>query len=231
MWADNGFATANDDTGLADGSNNAWEPDGTPFSESKSYFTFGNGPVPSVTWTFNLAASGVDLPDGSVINGVYAIWSTRGSDGITWQYTEGTASDSTTNTQGSSPIGDLVLSWTDDLSTVRNSNFQRIFTGPIVVEGGDGFELRGTDNQGNAAHIDAVVIDVTLPATGAPIIVPPTAPADEATDVPVNTALVATFDKPIDLDRQRLGNDLQCRHLVEPRGHSPARHQGDGRRF
>jgi MYXO-CTERM domain-containing protein len=36
------------------------------------------------------------------------------------------------------------------------------------VEGGDGFTLWGTDNIQNAAHIDAVVLDVTLPAVPEP---------------------------------------------------------------
>ena len=132
-----------------------WEPDGTPVSEARGYFTFGNGPPPGVKWVFA-------LPDDAIIHTVYATWLTRNVDGITYQYTEGAASDSVVKQRsGAAPAADLVLSWTDDTGTTRDGNLERIFTGPITVEGGDGFELWGTDNIGNAAHIDAVVLDVT----------------------------------------------------------------------
>jgi len=160
--ADQGFTTVNDGIREDDGSSQ-WEPDGTPIAEAKAYRTFGNGPIPSVTWTFNLAASGMDIPDDSIINAIYATWSRRNVDGITYQYTEGAASDSIVRqTNGTLPVADLVLSWTDDETTTHNANFERLFEGPITVTGGDGFELWGTDNIRNAAHIDAVVIDVTL---------------------------------------------------------------------
>ena len=167
--ADSGFITiSGEDGGADDGIRDAmngtspWEPDGTPVAEAKGYFTFGNGPAPSVTWNFNLADSGIDLPDGAVINAIYATWLTRNVDGITYEYTEGAASGSIVRQQsGAAPAEDLILKWIDSDSTERTGNFEKIFTGPITVEGGDGFTLWGTDNVANAAHIDAVVIDVS----------------------------------------------------------------------
>jgi hypothetical protein len=75
---------------------------------------------------------------------------------------------------GASPVGDLVLSWTDDVAVTRNGDFERIFAGPITVTGGDGFELWGTDNIHNAAHADAIVLDVTLPSSVVPVPEPAT---------------------------------------------------------
>jgi hypothetical protein len=156
--ADDGFTApiaAGDGLRGQDGASSNWEPDGTPLAQAKGYFTFGDGPAPSVTWSFG-------LPDGAVINAVYATWNTRGADGITYQYTEGAASGSIVRqTGGAAPAADLVLSWTDAASGTHQGNFERIFTGPITVEGGNGFTLWGTDNIGNAAHIDAIVLDVS----------------------------------------------------------------------
>lgn len=163
---DNGFATVNAPIGLSDGTSN-WEPDGTPINEALGQFAFGGG-NPSVSWNFNLADSGIDIPDDAVINGIYATWNTRGSDGITWEYTEGAASDTFVHNQATGPNADLVLSWLDDINVSRDGNFERIFAGPITVEGGDGFQLTGFDNIQNAAHIDAVILDVTLPSAAVP---------------------------------------------------------------
>ncbi|MCX6880148.1 MAG: Ig-like domain-containing protein [Verrucomicrobia bacterium] len=152
---DDGFTTVNSPLRDLDGTSN-WEPDGTPISEANAYMVY-NGGVPSVTWTFG-------VPDGSVINAVYATWNTRTTDGITYQYSEGAASGSIVRQTGSAaPTATLILSWTDSASGSHQGSFERIFTGPITVEGGDGFTLWGTDNIGQAAHIDAVVLDVTLP--------------------------------------------------------------------
>ncbi len=168
---DNGLATVNDAI-VADDGTSKWEPDGTPIGEARAYRTSGNGPAPSVEYTFNLDSAWVDIPDGSVINAVYSTWNRRNVDGVTYQYAEGAASDSTVRqTGGADPIADLVLRWTDSDSATHDGNFERIFDGPIVVEGGDGFELWATDNVGNAAHIDAVVIDVSLPSSGLLLIV------------------------------------------------------------
>jgi hypothetical protein len=160
--ADDGFTApiaAGDGLRGPDGASSNWEPDGTPLAQAQGYFTFGDGPAPSVTWSFG-------LPDGAVINAVYATWNTRGTDGITYQYTEGAASGSIVRqTGGAAPAADLVLSWTDAASGTHQGNFERIFTDPITVEGGNGFTLWGTDNIENAAHIDAVVLDVTLSVT------------------------------------------------------------------
>lgn len=197
---DNGFTApvaANDGIRDQDGTSK-WEPDGTPLGEAKAYFTYGNGPAPSVKWTFSAAASGIDLPEGSVIWGIYATWNTRNTDGITYHYSEGAQSGSIIRqTAGAAPTADLVLSWTDDLSTVRNANFERLFEEPIVVADGNGFELWGTDNIGNAAHIDAVVIDYQLP-TSDPIIID-LSPEKDATEVVITTDLVATFDEDMTL--------------------------------
>jgi len=155
--ADDGFTTVNNPiqeprTGVTSN----WEPDGTPLSEAVPYFTYGNGPVPSVKYVF-------DIPDGAIIYAIYATWFTRNKDGCTYEYTEGAASDTTGRRQdGAAPNNDLVLSWTDSDTNPHVGDFELLFDGPITVEGGDGFELWATDNIGNAAHIDAVVIDVEM---------------------------------------------------------------------
>ena len=167
--ADSGFTTLSAEDGGADdgirepmNGTSPWEPDGTPLAEAKCFFTFGNGPAPSVTWNFNLADSGIDLPDGAVINAIFATWLTRNVDGITYEFTEGAASGSTVRQRsGAAPEDDLVLRWIDADSAEHTGNFEKIFDGPITVTGGDGFTLWGTDNIANAAHIDAVVLDVT----------------------------------------------------------------------
>ena len=164
--ADNGFTTRSYGIRERFGGRSPWEPDGTPYSEAYDQGTYPTG-NPNVSYNFNLAASGVDIPDGSVVNSVYATWTQRGGgDGATYTYAEGANSDSLAQTHTANPTGDLVLNWTDDAATTRNGNFQRLFAGPIPVAGGDGFELTATDNLGNAAHVDAVVLDVTLPAGG-----------------------------------------------------------------
>lgn len=194
--ADDGFTTVGSPIRDYDGTSK-WEPDGTPIGEAQAYMVY-NGGVPSVKWTFNQAAAGIDLPDGTVIWGVYATWNTRGKDGITYQYTEGTQSGSIIRqTGGAGPAADLVLSWTDDVDTTRNGNFERILAGPIVVGGGDGFELWGTDNVGNAAHIDAVVIDYQAPSA-VPIIIAKS-PADGASGVLLATDIQARFDRNMSL--------------------------------
>lgn len=194
--ADDGFTTVNSPIRDLDGTSK-WEPDGTPIGEAQAYMVY-NGGVPSVKWTFNQASAGIDLPDRTIIRGVYATWNTRGKDGITYQYTEGSQSGSTIRQAGGAgPAADLVLSWTDDVSTTRNGNFERIFASPIVVGGGDGFELWGTDNVGNASHIDAVVIDYQLPSV-VPVIIA-NSPADGASGVLLATDIKARFDRDMSL--------------------------------
>ena len=162
--ADNGFTTRSFGIRERFGGRSPWEPDGTPFSQAFDQGTFPTG-SPNVSYNFNSADSGIDIPDGAIINSVYATWTSRGGgDGATYAYTEGASSESLAQTHTVNPTGDLVLSWLDDVNVSRNGNFQRLFAGPIEVADGDGFELTAIDNLGNAAHIDAVVIDVTLPA-------------------------------------------------------------------
>jgi len=163
--ADNGLATVGAGIMEPYGAS-PWEPDGTPAGEAVTYGTYPTK-NPNVSYNFNLAASGIDIPDGSIVNAVYATWATRGKDGASYTYNEATA-DSTTRLHSVSPAANLVLSWTDSLSATHNANFDSLFQGPITVSGGDGFALWVIDNVGNTAHIDAVVLDVTIapePAT------------------------------------------------------------------
>ena len=163
--ADYGFQTVN--SGIMElGGTSPWEPDGTPIAQAEEYHIFTSA-SPGVTYTF-------DLPDGAVINAVYATWATRNKDGTTWNYSEVTTG-TTTVANNVAPTADLVLKWTDDAAGVHNGNFQRLFTGPITVTGDDGFRLGATKASQNAGHIDAVVLDVMIPAafptTGALILV------------------------------------------------------------
>ena len=146
--------------GGVDGSfqgNSPWEMDGS--TVTGQHRVFGNGN--NVLYTFNLASSGIDLPDGSVINAIYGTWTTRGTSGGTYSYVEGTQNDSKTRTHTSAPNADLQINWTDNLATVRTANFEQLLSGPITVEGGDGFELRVARN-GNTHQSDAIILDVTI---------------------------------------------------------------------
>jgi hypothetical protein len=138
-----------------------WEVDGRPSTESAVRFEAVAGSPPLVSFTFNLADSGINLPDGSVINAIYATWNTRGSSGALYTYTEGLATGTTTIGQISAPVNNLRLNWTDSLSVVQTSTFQRIFNTPITVGGGNGFTLN-VGRTGNSTQIDAILLDVTL---------------------------------------------------------------------
>lgn len=151
--ADDGFTTVNSPLREVGNETSPWEPDGTPLREAKGYRVYG-GDNPSAKYVFG-------LPDGTVINAVYATWNTRTRDGCTYSYAEGPASDFAGIMQDVEPADSLVLSWTDNVSVVREGNFQRLFIGPITVEGGDGFELWAWDNLGNAANVDAIALDVS----------------------------------------------------------------------
>jgi len=142
----------------ADHGQSPWEPDGTLLAQARTYRL---NSAPGSSYTFNLADSGIDLPDDSVINGVYATWLTRGVSGANWSYTEGAASDTNSRTMTSAPNADLVLQWTDSVLGTHNGNFERLFTGPITVTGGDGFTLNAV-RTGNTHQADAVVLDVTI---------------------------------------------------------------------
>ena len=161
--ADNGFyvqTTVGDDYTTRGPHNRApWEPDGTPLAEGGHYGAY-NGADPEVSYLFNLADSGIDIPDGAVINAVYTTWNTRGVDNADYSFAEGMDSGMVNVQFRTAPIDDLVLRWFDDSGTGHDANFQRIIEGPITVAGGDGFKLE-VFRQPNTAHIDAVVIDVT----------------------------------------------------------------------
>lgn len=175
--ADDGFKTRSDGTlatagqggimEIANATGSTWEPDGSPLSPA--YQTYNNGGLPDIYYIFNLAASGIDLPDGATINAIYATWRPRGVTGGDYRYNEGAGLVTVRVDHAVAPAADMVLSWTDNTSTVRNANFQRLFAGPIPVTGGDGFTLE-LDDSGykNAMQIDAIVLDATIipePAT------------------------------------------------------------------
>ncbi|MGB1130522.1 MAG: hypothetical protein ACPG4K_10760 [Haloferula sp.] len=135
----------------ADHAQSNWEPDGTPIAEARVYRL---NSAPGSSYTF-------DLPDGAVVFGVYATWATRGTSGSNWGYNEGSAVNNSLG-QNVAPSADMVLKWTDAVATERNGNFQKIFTGPIVVTGGDGFTVTSV-RTGNTHQSDAVVVDYLIP--------------------------------------------------------------------
>ena len=152
-----------------------WEPDGTT-ANAPHIAWFNNKPGKSVTWTFA-------LPDGATVNNAYAVWAYQGNSGSGHTYTcnEGTLNTFTRSAAAST--GNLVLKWTNSASAVSNANFQRIFAGPIVVAGGDGFKVTFTQVQSGAyPYIDAVVIDYTIPTADPPVIAA-LSPADDVPSV------------------------------------------------
>jgi len=164
--ADQGFqlqSRAGDDYTTRSGF--VWEPDGTPLAEARSYGAY-SGSDPEVQFLFNLADSGIDIPDGSVINAIYTTWKIR-SDTSDYRYTEGAQSDTDSFSYGTAPEDDLILRWYDDTNTGHDANFQQLFDSEedefsaITVGGGDGFLLQQF-RQANTAHIDAIILDVTL---------------------------------------------------------------------
>lgn len=142
-----------------------WEPDGTPLAEARSYGAY-NSTNPEVQFLFNLADSGIALPDGSVINAIYTTWKQRG-DTADYRFTEGAQSDTDSFNYGTAPENDLTLRWYDDTGTGHDAEFQQLFDSagdafaPITVGGGDGFVLQQF-RQPNTAHIEAIILDVTL---------------------------------------------------------------------
>lgn len=134
-----------------------WEPDGAV--QTGQHRVFGAGQ--NVTYTFNLADSGIALPDGAIINGIYGTWTTRGVSGANYRYTEGAASGLFGRTHTTGPNADLQVNWTDAGSIVRTANFERLFNTPITVVGGNGFTLT-VERTGNTHQSDAILLDVTL---------------------------------------------------------------------
>ena len=169
--ADNGWRILSGSQLEADHGAKPWAPDGAVAGQARIYRLNSS---PGSSYTFSQADAGINLPDGALINAVYATWATRNKDGTTWNYSEVTTG-TTTVANNVAPTADLVLKWTDDAAGVHNGNYQRLFTGPITVTGDDGFRLGATKASQNAGHIDAVVLDVTIPAafptTGALILV------------------------------------------------------------
>ena len=131
-----------------------WEPDGTDDSTKQVAFQYG-GAGTQVKWTF-------DLPDGAIIHNVYGRWHYQGNSGSghTWTYDEGTLTTFVQAAGGSA--GDLVLQWTAADMDTHNANFQKLFSGPTLVAGGDGFAVTFTHN-GGYPYPEAVVIDYTVP--------------------------------------------------------------------
>ena len=140
--------------------NSPWETDGTVSPQGQLRF-YNSGTSIGQTYTFNLADSGIDLPDGSIINGIYASWTTRNTSGAIYSYTEGVPTGSVTVSHATAPTVNLALNWTNSLSVVQTANFQRIFSTPITVTGGNGFTLNIRKN-GNTHQTDAIFLDVTL---------------------------------------------------------------------
>ncbi len=201
--ADQGFAAPSAaGSGLRDFDLNgtSWEPNGTPFSQARGYYIYPDGASPGTTWTFNLAASGVDLPDGTIIHGVYARFGGRNNDKARYEFTEGASSGNLVVDQNAiASVGDLALRWFDSDGNPRDSNFQRIFSGPITVTGGNGFQLGVTDSTGNSGHIDAIVLDTSLPKANDVPAISTLLPVDNKTSVVPWTSLEVTFDEPMAL--------------------------------
>ena len=136
-----------------------WENDGSRPQGQQRFIGSGI----NTSWTFNTKDGRCHLPDGAVINAVYATWSQRGRSGATYSYTEGHQSHSANANHEFLPHPDLELYWTDAADVVRTSRFQKIFSGPIEVGGKDGFTLNAQKILGKNSHqTDAIVLDVTL---------------------------------------------------------------------
>ena len=132
---------------------NAWEPDGTSYAATNIRWTGG-----SVTWTF-------DLPDGTVINGVFANWASQGNAGSsnTYSWNEGTPDSAVRSHTSATPL-DLRLDWdgfdSGGSPTTYSSTFDQLNTGPITVSGGNGFTVTLTPQSGAFPFVDTIVLDV-----------------------------------------------------------------------
>ena len=159
-WIDNsadGFRlTAGHVTDGGTQGNSPWEPDGASLQGQHRFAVNGI----STTYTFNLADSGIDLPDGAIIHGIYGTWTTRGVSGATYSHSED-GGGSITRTHSSGPNADLQVNWTDAGSTVRTANFEQLFGTNINVGGSDGFTLN-VARSGNTHQTDAILLDVTI---------------------------------------------------------------------
>jgi len=161
-WADDsadGFRLVAGGVGPETQGHSPWEPDGSPQRGQQRFAGTGI----TTSWTFNTVDGHCHLPHGAVINAIYATWTTRGSSGAKYSYTEGHQSHSANANHEFLPHPDLELYWTDAADVVRTSRFQKIFSGPIEVGGKDGFTLNAQKILGKNSHqTDAIVLDVTL---------------------------------------------------------------------
>ena len=136
-----------------------WESDGSPQRGQQRFAGAGI----TTSWTFNPVDGHCHLPDGAVINAIYATWTTRGSSGAKYSYTEGSNSAWVEKVHETDPHSDLQVKWTDSKHIVRTANFEKLFKGPIVVEGLDGFTLKGQKILGKNTHqTDTILLDITL---------------------------------------------------------------------
>ena len=143
-----------------------WEPDG---SKHEGQQVFSSNAI-DTTWTFNAKDGNCQLPDGAVVNAVYATWATRGRSGASYSYREGDRSGSFRANHSLMPNPNLEVSWTDAEDVVRTTRFQRIFKGPIVIKGQDGFTLSAQKMEGKNSHqTGAIMLDVTLYPTSKPL--------------------------------------------------------------
>ena len=125
-----------------------WESDGS-LQRGQQRFA-GTGITTS--WTFNSVDGHCHLPDGAVINAIYATWTTRGKSGAKYSYTEGSNSAWVEKVHETDPHSDLQVKWTESKHIARTANFEKVFKGPIVVEGRDGFTLKGEKILGKNTH-------------------------------------------------------------------------------
>ena len=161
-WADDsadGFRLVAGGVGPETQGHSPWEPDGSPQRGQQRFAGTGI----TTSWTFNTVDGHCHLPDGAVINAIYATWTTRGKSGAKYSYTEGSKSAWVEKVHETAPHSDLQVKWTDSKQIVRTANFEKLFKGPIVVEGQDGFTLKGEKILGKNTHqTDTILLDVTL---------------------------------------------------------------------
>lgn len=161
-WADDsadGFRLVAGGVGTETQGHSPWESDGSPQRGQQRFAGTGI----TTSWTFNSIDGHCHLPDGSVINAIYATWTTRGRSGAKYSYTEGSNSAWVEKVHETDPQSDLQVKWTDSKHIVRTANFEKVFKGPILVEGRDGFTLKGEKILGKNTHqTDTILLDVTL---------------------------------------------------------------------
>jgi hypothetical protein len=161
-WVDDsadGFRLVAGGVGTETQGHSPWESDGSPQRGQQRFAGTGI----TTSWTFNTVDGHCHLPDGAVINAIYATWTTRGRSGAKYSYTEGSNSAWVEKVHETDPQSDLQVKWTDSKHIVRTANFEKVFKGPILVEGRDGFTLKGEKILGKNTHqTDTILLDVTL---------------------------------------------------------------------